>query len=271
MSQISVTKPSASLWRASFDNPPINLIDSQTVIELRALVEAAEADPDVAVVLFESANADFFLAHWDLADDGSRQASLEPGPTGQQPYSDVLIRLSKLPVITVSAIRGRVRGAGSEFVLATDIRFASRERAVLGQFELATGVVPGGGAPARLPRLVGRGRALEIIASASDFDGDLAERYGYVNRSLPDAQFDEFIDSFVTRLSGFDRQAIQELKQWVDPLTLPSDDEFPPQTAAFSAAVGRPEVRARIGRLFEQGLQRPGNVENRLGEYAAKS
>lgn len=271
MSQIAVTKQSPSLWRASFDNPPINLIDSQTVIELRALIEAAEVDSDVAVILFESANPDFFLAHWDLADDGSRQATLDPGPTGQRPYSDALIRLSRLPVITVSAIRSRVRGAGSEFVLATDIRFASRERAVLGQFELATGVVPGGGAPARLPRLVGRGRALEIIAGASDFDGDLAERYGYVNRAIPDAQFNDFIDAFVTRLSGFDRRAIRELKHWVDPLTLPSDEEFPPQTEAFFAAVRRPEVQARIGRLFEQGLQQPGEVENRLGDYAGQS
>ncbi|MEG8275299.1 enoyl-CoA hydratase/isomerase family protein [Streptomyces sp. AHA2] len=271
MAQITIAKPTPALWRVRFDNAPINLIDSQTVVELRALVEAAEADAEVAVILFESANPDYFLAHWDLADDGERQSSLRPGPTGQHPWLDVLIRISKLPVVTVSAIRGRVRGAGSEFVLATDIRFASRERAVLGQFEMATGVVPGAGAPARLPRLVGRGRAIEIMAGAEDFDGDLAERYGYVNRAVPDADFDDFVTAFVNRVSRFDRRAIEELKQWVDPLTLPDDEEFPPQLDAFFEAVARPEVLARIGRLFEQGLQSPGVVEDRLGEFAARA
>lgn len=271
MTQIHLTKPSPTLWRATFDNAPINLIDSQTVVELRTLIEAAENDPDVAVILFDSANPDYFLAHWDLADSGELQATLPPGPTGQSPYSDILIRLSRLPIITVSAIRGRVRGAGSEFVLATDIRFASRERAVLGQFEMATGVLPGGGAPARLPRLVGRARAIEIIAGAEDFDGELAERYGYVNRAVADDEFEAFVHTFATRVSGFDRQAIEELKSFVDPLTLPSDDEFPPQTAKFFAAVGRPEVQGRIGRLFEQGLQKPGPVEEKLGTFAAQA
>ncbi|GHD42384.1 enoyl-CoA hydratase/isomerase family protein [Streptomyces galbus] len=271
MTQISIVKLTPALWRVRFDNQPINLIDSQTVVELRAIVEAAEADPEVAVILFESANPDYFLAHWDLADDGALQASLPPGSTGQHPWLDVLIRISKLPVVTISAIRGRVRGAGSEFVLATDIRFASRERAVLGQFEMATGVVPGAGAPARLPRLVGRGRAIEIMAGAEDFDGDLAERYGYVNRAISDADFQDFITAFAARVARFDRRAIAELKQWVDPLTLPDDAEFPPQLDAFFAAVSRPEVLAHIGRLFDQGLQQPGPVEERLGEYAAQT
>lgn len=270
MNRIIVTKPTASLWRVSFDNRPINLIDSQTVVELRSLVEAAERDSEVTVILFESANPDYFLAHWDLADDGELQARLPSGPTGQHPWLDVLIRISRLPVVTVSAIRGRARGAGSEFLLATDVRFASRERAVLGQFEMATGVVPGAGAPVRLPRLVGRARAIEILAGAEDFDGDLAERYGYVNRAVPDADFERFVTSFAERVARFDRRAVEELKGWVNPLTLPEDNEFPPQLEAFFSAVSLPEVRARIGRLFEKGLQQPGAVEERLGEFAAE-
>ncbi|MFI5793459.1 enoyl-CoA hydratase/isomerase family protein [Streptomyces sp. NPDC051677] len=269
MTQIRITKPTATLWRATFDNPPLNLMGGQMVVELRALVEAVQSDPDVAVIVFDSANPDYFIAHWDLADSGEAMTSLPPGPTGQPPLLDVFIRLSKLPVLTVSAIRGRARGAGSEFALATDIRFAS-DKAVLGQFELATGVVPGGGALSRLSRLVGRGRAIEIIAGAEDFDGQLAERYGYVNRAVADEEFDAFVDAFVTRLARLDRRAIRELKEAVDPLTLPADEEFPPQLETFMAGVMRPEVQARVGRLFEQGFQRPGPVEDKLGDFVAQ-
>lgn len=266
MPQITLTKPSKSLWRATFDNPPVNLISSQTILELRELVDAALGDPDLAVILFESANPDFFFAHWDLTDDSS---TLPPGPTGQSAYVDILIRISKLPVITVSAIRGRARGAGSEFLLATDIRFASRERARIGQFEVSASVIPGGGAPARLSRLVGRGRALEIMASADDYDGELAERYGYVNRAIPDAEFDAFIDAFVTRVSSFTPGAIRDLKRVVDPVTLPPDEEFTEQANLFFAGLGRPEAQAYLKRRFEQGLQQASDVELNLAAYAA--
>ncbi|MEV0035634.1 enoyl-CoA hydratase/isomerase family protein [Streptomyces sp. NPDC050804] len=265
MNHFTITKPSSSLWRVSFDNPPVNVFSSQTIIELRTLVDAAETDPDLTVILFESANPDYFCAHWDLTDDTSSLASEPPPVTGQQAFVDVLIRLSKLPVISISAIRGRARGAGSEFLLATDIRFASRERALIGQFEMTTGVAPGGGAVSRLPRLVGRGRALEILAGAEDFDGDLAERYGYVNRSVPDAEFDEFINSFAHRVAGTDRGAVAEMKGWVNEMTLPDDQEFRPQSDAFFARVAGPEVSGWITRAFEQGLQQPGDLEERLG------
>lgn len=189
---------------------------------------------------------------------------------GQAPFSDLVIRLSKLPVLTVSAIRGRVRGAGSEFVLATDIRFASRERAVLGQFEITAGVIPGGGAVARLPRLVGRARALEIMAGGEDFDGALAERYGYVNRAVPDAEFDAFIDAFVTRVSGFSVSAIRELKGEVNPQTLPKDDELAAQSDLFFAALATPEVQEWAKQAFENGLQQVGPFEEDLAEHSAK-
>ncbi|MFD3483293.1 enoyl-CoA hydratase/isomerase family protein [Streptomyces sp. NPDC058665] len=270
MPHITITRPSKTLWRASLDNGPVNLVNSQTIVELRSLIDEAEADTDLAVILFESANPGYFMAHWDLAEDPAKTTDLPPGKTGQQPFVDVLIRLSKLPVLTVSAIRGRARGAGSEFVLATDIRFASRERAVLGQFEVAAGLIPGGGAPSRLPRLVGRGRALEILAGANDFDGDLLERYGYVNRAIPDAEFEGFVDSFVTRVAGFGRRVIGELKQCVDPLTLPDDVEFPPQADLFWTTVVQPEVQDWARRQFERGLQQSGEVEENLGEFAAR-
>src|SRR5215475_8054633 len=219
-----------SLWRVTFDHPPINLIDSVLIEELGRLFADVEAGDGPAVLVFASADPEYFLSHYDITGDNrERVNALEAGPTGFHPWLDILVRLSRLPAVTVSAIRGRARGAGSEFVLASDIRFASRERAVLGQFEIGVGVIPGGGPASRLPRLVGRGRALEILVGGEDFDGDLAERYGYVNRAIPDAEFDDFVDRFVRRVSAFDRQGLADIKRFVDKYSLPADEEFPPQ------------------------------------------
>ena len=186
--RFKVTRSSPSLWRVTFDNPPINLIDAVMMKELLNLLTEIERDKRVAVVLFDSANPDFFLAHYDIAGDPAELVGVET-TTGRHPFTDLHIRLSKSPAVTISAIRGRARGAGSEFALATDIRFASRERAVLGQFEIGVAAAPGGGALNRLSGLVGRARAFEVLVSGHDFDGELAEQYGYVNRAIPDEQF----------------------------------------------------------------------------------
>ncbi|MEV5492637.1 enoyl-CoA hydratase/isomerase family protein [Streptomyces bobili] len=262
---LAVTKQTPALWWVTFNNPPINLIGPQMVAELRDLLTELENDDLVAAVVFESADPDYFLAHWDIAADPAEVDALPPGPTGFHPWLDILIRLSRLPAVTISAIRGRARGAGSEFALATDIRFASREKAVLGQFELGTGAVPGGGPSSRLARLVGRGRALEILLGANDFGGELAERYGYVNRAVPDAEFREFVDEFAVRISRFDVRAIDEIKQYVNAVTLPPDEEFPPQMAAFWASVSRPETQDRAQQMFGLGLQKQGETELNLG------
>jgi len=270
MSQLIVTKTTPALWRVAFDNPPVNLIGPDMLVELRALLDDAETDPLVAVIVFESADDEYFLAHWDIASDPELTNSLPPGPTGFHPWLDILIRISKLPAVTVSALRGRARGAGSEFALATDIRFASREKAVLGQFEMGTGAVAGGGPSSRLPRLVGRGRALEILVSAGDYDGDLAERYGYVNRAIADADFEQFVTDFATRVSAFDVRALQEIKQFVNAVSLPDDSEFPPQMDAFWNSVSRPETQDRAGQMFQMGLQQRGDAELNLGSQLEK-
>jgi len=264
--QLKVTKQTPALWRVSFDNPPLNLIGPVMVRELQELLTELENDDLVAVVVFETANPDYFLAHWDIASDPELTDALPAGPTGFHPWLDILIRISKLPAVTVSALRGRARGAGSELALATDIRFGSREKAILGQFELGSGAVPGGGTPSRLPRLIGRGRALEILLSADDYTADLAAEYGYINRSIADADFEEFVNRFVERISRFDVRAIQEIKSYVDAVTLPADAEFPPQMAAFWTSVGRPETQNRAGQLFELGLQQEGDTELELGK-----
>jgi len=169
--------------------------------------------------------------------------------------------------VSIASIRGRATGVGSEIALATDMRFASQEKAILSQWEVRAGLVPGGGPMARLPRLIGRGRALEVLLGADDIGCELAERYGYVNRSLPDAELDSFVDALATRISSFDEQAIAETKRLVNVNSLPSDAEIAPEWDAFLASLGRPATPARIRRLFERGFHKPGDVESRLGHH----
>ncbi len=157
-SRFTVTRSSPSLWRVTFHNPPINLIDPVMIVALHHLLTEIERDSQVAVVVFDSADPDFFLAHYDVVADASAFDALPAVPTAFHHWAHFLIRLGKCPAVTITAVRGRARGAGSEFVLATDIRFASRERAVLGQFEVGFAAVPGGGPSTRLPGIVGRGR-----------------------------------------------------------------------------------------------------------------
>jgi enoyl-CoA hydratase/carnithine racemase len=269
--QIQLEKHGASYWTATFDHPPINLIDPTTIAELGSLIGEIEAAPDLCVVVFRSADPDFFLAHYDVLTDRAVTAAMKPGPTGLHAWLDVLVRLSRAPVISIASIRGCARGAGSEFVLACDMRFASRERAVLGQFEVGVGAVPGGGPMARLARLVGRGRALEILASANDFPGDLAERYGYVNRALPDGELDAFVDALAHRLAGFDKRAIAEAKAFIDEPTLPTNEELARAFKVYLNSATRPESRARVASLVARGLQNRSDVELRLGAYVAQN
>jgi enoyl-CoA hydratase/carnithine racemase len=203
----SIDRPSPGYCRVTFDHPPINAITATTVTELSELVGLIEADHDLNVVVFDSANREFYLADYDT------------GPTGTHAWLDLLVRLSRAPVVSIASVRGRARGAGSEFVLACDLRFASRENAVLGQFELGNGVVSGGGAAARLPELVGRGRALEILLVADDLDGPRAELYGYVNRTIADGRLDGEVDEIASRLARCDHDAIARTKSHVDQVT----------------------------------------------------
>ena len=260
-----------SLWRVTFNHPPINLINSVMIGELRELFTAVERDQGPAVLVFDSADPDYFLAHYDTtAANRPLVDSLPAGPTGFHPWIDIVVRLGKLPAVTISAIRGRARGAGSEFALASDVRFASRERAVLGQMEVGFGAMPGAGPVSWLPRLVGRGRAFEILLGGEDFDGELAERYGYVNRAIPDDEFETFVDRFARRVSTFDRQALADIKHFVNKVSLPDDEEFPPQIDAFWEAAARPAFQARHAKAFEEGYQQRSNVELRLGEYVGQ-
>src|SRR6202030_851342 len=265
--QIHVARRSPEYWRVTFDRPPLNIFGPQMLPQVNEIITAIETDERVKVVVFDSAVEDFFLIHLDFLAKLDDLAHLPPGPTGLHPWPEMLVRLSRASVVSIASIRGRATGVGSELALASDMRFASREKAILSQWEVGAGLVPGGGPMARLPRLMGRGRALEVLLGADDIQGDLAELYGYVNRSLPDSQLDAFVDALATRISSFDKQAIAETKRMVNLNSLPSDAEIALEWEAFVAALGRPAAQSRIEALFERGFHVPGDVETRLGYH----
>ncbi|HTJ63845.1 MAG TPA: enoyl-CoA hydratase/isomerase family protein [Alphaproteobacteria bacterium] len=268
--QMHLTRRSPFYWRVTLDNPPLNIFGPEAIPQLNAIVTALETDKDVKVVVFDSAVEGFFLTHYDFLAKLEDSTRIPPGPTGLQALPDMLVRLSRAPVVSIASIRGRATGVGSELALASDMRFVSREKAILSQWEVGAGLVPGGGPMARLPRLVGRGRALEILMSADDIRGDIAELYGYVNRALPDAELDGFVDALATRIASFDKEAIAATKRLVDVASLPPDAEIAPEWDAFLASVERPASHRRIMTLLERGFHRPGDVETRLGYHVGQ-
>ena len=257
-------------WRVTFDMPPVNIFGPKHLPLLNDIITAIETDPDVKVVVFDSAVEGFFITHYDFLAPLEDSLRVPPGPTGLQALPDMLVRLSRAPVVSIASIRGRATGVGSELALASDMRFASREKAILSQWEVGAGLVPGGGPMARLPRLMGRGRALEVLLGADDIHGDLAERYGYVNRSLPDAELDGFVEALAMRIASFDKEAIAETKRLVDVASLPPDVEIKPEWDAFLASLSRPASQTRIKALMARGFHRAGDVENRLGFHVGQ-
>jgi enoyl-CoA hydratase/carnithine racemase len=254
-------------WHVTLDNPPFNIFGPETIPQLNSVITQIETDPKVKVVVFRSALPDFFLTHYDFVPPLSATTSISPGATGLPALPDMLVRLSRAPVVSIASIRGRATGVGSELSLASDMRFASREKALLSQWEIGAGLVPGGGPMARLPRLIGRGRALEVLLSGEDIPGDLAERNGYVNRALPDAELDHFVDALARRIAGFDKQSIADIKRLVGVTSLPPDSEIGAEWDAFLTSVQRPQGQQRIKRLMEMGLQTKPDVEKRLPYY----
>jgi enoyl-CoA hydratase/carnithine racemase len=268
--RVFLTKHSPAFWRVTLNHPPLNIFGPKTIPQLNEIITTIENDAELKVVVFDSAIDGFFMTHYDFLANVEETTSLPPGPTGLQPLPDMLVRLSRAPVVSIASIRGRATGVGSELALACDMRFASREKAILSHFEVGAAVVPGGGPMARLPRLMGRGRALEVLLGADDIPGDLAERYGYVNRSLPDADLDGFVDALATRIASFDKRAGSETKRFVDVASLPPDYEIAPEWDVCLASIMRPPAQERIGMLMERGFHQPGDVENRLGYHVGQ-
>ncbi len=268
--EIRLARRSPEYWRVTIDHPPLNIFGPEMLPQVGEIITAIETDEQVKVVVFDSAVEGFFLIHLDFLAKLDELAHLPPGPTGLHPWPEMLVRLSRAPVVSIASIRGRATGMGSELALACDMRFASREKAILSQFEVGAGLLPGGAPMARLSRLMGRGRALEVILSADDVPGDLAERYGYVNRSLPDADLDRFVDALATRIASFDKQTIADTKRLVNVASLPPDIEIESGWDACVASITRPATQQRIKTLIERGFCKPGDAENRLGDFMGK-
>jgi enoyl-CoA hydratase/carnithine racemase len=264
--QIRLTRRSPAYWRVTIDNPPINVMGPEMVREFQQTIDALEADEGVRVVVFDSAVDDYFLNHSDFLAKLEDLTSMPEGPTGLPPWPDFLVRLTRVPVVSIALIRGRATGNGSEITLACDMSFASREKAVISQWEVGVGMVAGGGPMARLPQLIGRNRALEVLLSSEDISADQAEAFGYVNRALADAELDAFVDALATRIAGFDKWAISNTKRLVN-TSLPPDVELGAGWDACIASLGRPAAQEGIKALMARGFHNPGDVENRLGYY----
>src|SRR4051795_10531861 len=265
--QIQLERRLPSYWRVTFDMPPVNIFGPKHLPLLNDVITRIVTDPEVKVVVFDSAVDGFFITHYDFLAPLEESMSIPPGPTGLQALPDMLVRLSRVPVVSIASIRGRATGVGSELALASDMRFASREKAILSQWEVGAGLVPGGGPMARLPRQIGRGRALEVLLGSDDISGELAEAYGYVNRALPDAELDAFVDALASRISSFDKWAISNTKRLVNAASLAPEVEMAAGWDACMASVIRPSTQARFKIFRDLGWHQPGDAENRLGSY----
>jgi len=259
-SQFNVDRAHPGRWTVTFSSPPINMFGPDTIVELGALMTELEADPSVKVVVFQSANPDFFIAHLDVS-----KAAERPEVLGF--WRDFVLRLSSTSVVSIAKIRGRTRGIGNEFVLACDMRFASRQTALFGNPEVGVGLVPGGGALEWLPRVVGRSRALEIVLSADDFDADIAERYGWVNRTLDDNVLDPFVDTLAGRLASFDRETLAAAKAQINRFGMPTATELQSSIDLFFSVLASPEARARRAGLRGIGYGIPSDFEMNFGRY----
>src|ERR1700752_3960750 len=216
--RVTVDKQEPGYWRVTLNHPPINTIDDLMYDEVFDLVQAIEAEPGLKVVTFESADPDYFLAHYGVGESQSR--------FGAPRWRDAAIQLAHSNDLSIAVIRGRARGGGSEFALGCDVRFASRERAIFGQPEGGFGLIPGGRATERLPLLVGRSRAIEIALGGDDFDADTAEKYGWINRVIPDAELDGFVTNFIRRIPAFHSQPLNAPKPILHQNGLPRQAEL---------------------------------------------
>ncbi len=247
-------------WTITFSNPPINMFVPETIVELGAVMTELETDTSVKVVVFQSGNPDFFIAHLDVA-----KAVERPEVLGL--WRDFVLRLASTPVVSIAKIRGRTRGIGNEFVLACDMRFASRQNALFGNPEVGVGLGPGGGALEWLPRLVGRSRALEFVLSGDDFDADIAERYGWVNRMLDDDDLDSFVDTLARRLASFDREALAAAKAQINRFGMPTATELQSSNDMIFTAIAWPTAQARRAKLRGIGYGVRSDFELNFGRY----
>ncbi|BBZ33628.1 enoyl-CoA hydratase/isomerase family protein [Mycolicibacterium confluentis] len=266
-SHFSVTADDERLWRVTFDNPPINLVTPEMLVELPELIDEMTAARELRVVVFDSANPHYFLNHYDTSRVAETPKDL--GVTGYPLTIDTSTRLTHLPVASIAKIRGRVRGIGSELTLAMDMRFAS-ERALFGQPETASGNLPGGGGLEHLPRLMGRARALEVALSSDDYPGQLAERYGWVNRAVDDKDLDTFVDTLAHRIASYDKESIAAVKQQINRHTAPSPEDMLSSLEIYMSSFQWPGSKRRSAAALAAGRNQPGDYEMRMGHHLGR-
>jgi enoyl-CoA hydratase/carnithine racemase len=263
--QFTVNRKTSAYWRITFHNPPINLLNPDTIFELLTLMDQIETDKDLKVIVFDSADPEYFIAHYDMARAGEKQQT--PKEIELPAWIDFVARLYRTSVVTIAEIRGRARGVGSEFALACDMRFASKEKAIFGQPEVGIGVVPGGGANEALALLAGRARALEIVLGADDFDAATAERYGWINRAIPDAELDGFVENLARRISSFDKQTLNDAKKLLNRTGVPEAEEILESRTVFITGAMSANTQKKVSTAFARGLGKPGDFELHLGQH----
>ncbi|MEV0738982.1 enoyl-CoA hydratase/isomerase family protein [Streptomyces sp. NPDC050549] len=264
-STISVEQLTPGIRKITFSNPPVNLILKETVSRLVEVVTELSEDPQVHVAVLTSSTPGYFFNQFDL----DRVADFMPSdPEATPTWIDLVIRLSTAPFVSIASIRGRTRGGGGELALACDLRYASRERAVFGRSEGGGGILPGCRGSEHLPRLIGRDRALEAILSSNNYDADTAERYGWVTRSVADAELDDFVDGAATRLASFGKAALAAAKARANRATPPPDAD--PRTAytQFLSSPTRPGIEAFLPRFEKPAAEKgPEELELRSGGH----
>jgi enoyl-CoA hydratase/carnithine racemase len=266
---LTVRKEGAVLF-VEIAAPPMNLLGPELVRDLVSLIQQAEADAAIQVLVFKSADPHYFLSHVDVTrikENREEAAKL----SGEASIGFLLRHLSVSRLVTIAQIEGRVRGVGSEFVLACDMRFAARESAIFGQFEPAFGVIPGAGGAQHLACLMGRARALEVMLSAEDYDAELAERYGWINRALPAGELGDFVRSLAHRIAGFPAAGRAVVKERVNAIGLPPVEDFRRDSDLFLDGLRNPEAQSRIQAALKRGFQTRDaemNLARLLGDLA---
>ena len=264
--KLNVTREGSVLF-AAINAPPMNLEGPELIRDLVSLIQRAEADDTVQVIVFKSADPDYFISHVDVTrikENREAAAKLDGNPS----IGQVLRHISASPLVTIAQIEGRVRGVGSEFILACDMRFAARESVIFGQFEPAFGVIPGAGAAQHLTRLMGRGRALEVMLSADDYDAGIAERYGWINRALPAGELDDFVRRLALRIASFPTAGHAVVKNRVNAIALASAEDIQRDSDLFLEGVSAPEYQRRMEAAMKRGFQTR-EAEMNLGELVA--
>ncbi len=252
------TEPGVA-W-VTIDHPPINLFDLVLIQEMDRVGRELEADDDVRVVVLQSANPDFFIAHADVTLIQQLPQDVPPKATTLGWFHQMVERFRTMPKATIGKIEGRARGGGSELLLSLDMRFAAIGRAILSQPEVAVGIIPGGSGTQRLPRLMGRGRALEVILGCQDFSAELAERYGYINRALPPEELTPFVEQLAYRIASFPASAIALAKASVAAAELPTVDGLLEEAHYFNQSLATTEAQERMA-AFMAGAGQTYEVE----------